>query len=194
MNQVRFFKSTSVTETVLLIMFFKKSSYYTYFSVYIASSRLLYIFFPCGPSTSLYVPVPIRQMSLGTRQSRIVKAGRINVIYRPCHRLKMKITTENDGMKEVHREIKYLFFKQKRSTEGCSKFKSPETRQVYERLVSTLEHMQVPKRDTTRRPKDKRHLSACPTRCRCSMETNVWWNDWAWYMGQVRKLFTNQIF
>ena len=40
--------------------------------------------------------------------------------------------------------------KQKRSTEGCSKFKSPETRQVQERLVSTLEHMQVPKWDRTR--------------------------------------------
>ena len=37
--------------------------------------------------------------------------------------------------------------KQKRSTEGYSKFKSPETRQVQERLVSTLEHMQVPKWD-----------------------------------------------
>ena len=40
--------------------------------------------------------------------------------------------------------------KQKRSTEGCSKFKSPEPRQVQERLVSTLEHMQVPKWDRTR--------------------------------------------
>ena len=40
--------------------------------------------------------------------------------------------------------------KQKRSTEGCSKFRSPETRQVQERLVSTLEHMQVPKWDRTR--------------------------------------------
>ena len=37
--------------------------------------------------------------------------------------------------------------KQKRSTEGCSKLKSPETRQVQERLVSTLEHIQVPKWD-----------------------------------------------
>ena len=44
--------------------------------------------------------------------------------------------------------------KQKRSTEGCSKFKSPETRQVQERLVSTLEHMQVPKWDRTRRPEE----------------------------------------
>ena len=35
--------------------------------------------------------------------------------------------------------------KQKRSTEGCSKFKSPKTRQVQEKLVSTLEHMQFPK-------------------------------------------------
>ena len=38
---------------------------------------------------------------------------------------------------------------QNRSTEGCSKLKSPETRQVQERLVSTLEHMQVPKWDRT---------------------------------------------
>ena len=44
--------------------------------------------------------------------------------------------------------------KQKRSTEGCSKFKSPETRQVQERLVSTLEHMQVPKSDRTRCPEE----------------------------------------
>ena len=45
--------------------------------------------------------------------------------------------------------------KQKRSTEGCSKlFKSPETRQVQERLVSTLEHMQVPKLDRTRCPEE----------------------------------------
>ena len=42
--------------------------------------------------------------------------------------------------------------RQKRSTEGCSKFKSPETRQVQERLVSTLEHKQVPKWDRTRCP------------------------------------------
>ena len=42
--------------------------------------------------------------------------------------------------------------KQKRSIEGCSKFKSPETRQVQERLVSTLEHMQVPKWDRTHNP------------------------------------------
>ena len=44
--------------------------------------------------------------------------------------------------------------KQKRSTEGCSKFKEPETRQVQERLVSTLEHMQVPKWDRTRCPEE----------------------------------------
>ena len=37
-----------------------------------------------------------------------------------------------------------------RSTEGCSKLKSPETRQVQEILVSTLEHLQVPKWDRTR--------------------------------------------
>ena len=44
--------------------------------------------------------------------------------------------------------------KQKRSTEGCSKFKGPETRQVQKRLVSTLEHMQVPKWDRTRCPEE----------------------------------------
>ena len=44
--------------------------------------------------------------------------------------------------------------KQKRNTEGCSKFKSPETRQVQERLVSTLEHMQIPKWDRTRCPEE----------------------------------------
>ena len=44
--------------------------------------------------------------------------------------------------------------KQKRSTEGCSKFKSPETRQVQESLVSTFEHMQVPKWDRTRCPEE----------------------------------------
>ena len=44
--------------------------------------------------------------------------------------------------------------KQKRSTEGCSKFKGPETRQCQERLVSTLEHMQVPKWDRTRCPEE----------------------------------------
>ena len=36
---------------------------------------------------------------------------------------------------------------QNRSTEGCLKLKSPETRQVQERLLSTLEHMQVQKWD-----------------------------------------------
>ena len=45
-----------------------------------------------------------------------------------------------------------VIMKQKRSTEGCSKFKSPETRQVQERLVSTWEHMQVQKWDRTRCP------------------------------------------
>ena len=35
--------------------------------------------------------------------------------------------------------------KKHRTTEGCSKLESPETRQVQERLVSTLEHLQVPK-------------------------------------------------
>ena len=41
-----------------------------------------------------------------------------------------------------------------RSTEGCSKLKSPETRQVQEILVSTLEHLQVPKWDRTRCPEE----------------------------------------
>ena len=41
-----------------------------------------------------------------------------------------------------------------RSTEGLSKLKSPETRQVQERLVSTLEHLQAPKWDRTRCPEE----------------------------------------
>ena len=51
-------------------------------------------------------------------------------------------------------KLKLLNAKQKRSTEGCSKFKCPETRQVQERLVSTLEHMQVPKWDRIRCPEE----------------------------------------
>ena len=50
--------------------------------------------------------------------------------------------------------VNKIDYKQKRSTEGCSKFKGPETRQVQERLVSTLEHMQVPKWDRTRCPEE----------------------------------------
>ena len=44
------------------------------------------------------------------------------------------------------------FSKQNRSTEGCSKFKSLEARQVHEKLVSTLEHLQVQKSDRTSCP------------------------------------------
>ena len=39
-------------------------------------------------------------------------------------------------------------------TEGCSKLKSPETRQVQEKLVSTLEHLQVLKWDRTSCPEE----------------------------------------
>ena len=45
-------------------------------------------------------------------------------------------------------------YKQNRSTVGCSKLRMSETRQVQERLVSTLEHMQVPKWDRTRCPEE----------------------------------------
>ena len=58
---------------------------------------------------------------------------------------------------QVYIMVKYIIspWKQKRRTEGCSKFKGPETRQVQERLlVSTLEHMQVPKWDRTRCPEE----------------------------------------
>ena len=62
-----------------------------------------------------------------------------------------------DNMLEFAVDNISLFYvkRQKRSTEGCSKFKGPETRQVQERLVSTLEHMQVPKWDRTRCPDGK---------------------------------------
>ena len=49
----------------------------------------------------------------------------------------------------------YAIPNQKRSTEECSKFKGPETRQVQERPVSTLEHTQVQKWDRTRRPEEQ---------------------------------------
>ena len=45
-------------------------------------------------------------------------------------------------------------WKQNISTEGCSKLKCPETRQVQERLGSTLKHMQVLKWDRTRCPEE----------------------------------------
>ena len=63
---------------------------------------------------------------------------------------------EVSGRKNRSTEV-YLKFKVKsknRSTEGCSKLKSPETIQVQERLFSTLEHLQVPKLDRTRSLKE----------------------------------------
>ena len=44
---------------------------------------------------------------------------------------------------------------QNRGTEGCSKLKSLETRQFQERLVSTLEYLQVPKWDSAMCPEEK---------------------------------------
>ena len=55
-----------------------------------------------------------------------------------------------------------LSSKKNRSTEGCSKLKSPGTRQVQERLVSTLEHMQVPKWDRTRCPEELAYSVGMP--------------------------------
>ena len=51
-------------------------------------------------------------------------------------------------------EFCYTIKKNQGRAEGCSKLKSPETRQVHERLVSTLEHLQVPKWDRTRGPEE----------------------------------------
>ena len=39
--------------------------------------------------------------------------------------------------------------------QGCSKIKSPEIRQVQERLVLTLKHMQVPQWDRNRCPEEE---------------------------------------
>ena len=44
-------------------------------------------------------------------------------------------------LKHAQLHVTQNTLKLNRSTEGCSKLKSPETRQVQERLVSTLEHM-----------------------------------------------------
>ena len=49
-----------------------------------------------------------------------------------------------------------------RSTEGCSKLKIPKTRQVQERLVSTLKHLQVPKWDRTRCPEEQASFVGMP--------------------------------
>ena len=75
------------------------------------------------------------------------------------------------GLTSPKKPSKETYAKQKRSTEGCSKLKSPETRQVQDRLVSTLEHMQVPKWDRTRCPEEKASSVGMPHRCICSMET-----------------------
>ena len=48
--------------------------------------------------------------------------------------------------------LEHPSIRQNRSTEGCSKLKTLQTRQVQERMVSTLEHTQVPKWDRTRCP------------------------------------------
>ena len=61
--------------------------------------------------------------------------------------------------------------KYNRSTEGCSKLKSLETRQVQERLVS---HRNTCKSQSWTGPgvrRSSRPLLACRTRCKCSMET-----------------------
>ena len=52
-----------------------------------------------------------------------------------------------------------------RSTEGCSKLKNPETIQSHERLVSTLEDLQVPKWDRTRCPEEL----ASPVGAKCQI-------------------------
>ena len=70
-----------------------------------------------------------------------------NFCYRPPGSSMVDMETSSNIMKPSSP-------KQKRSTDGCSNFKSPETRQVQERLVSTLEHMQVPKWDRTRCPEE----------------------------------------
>ena len=49
-----------------------------------------------------------------------------------------------------------------RSTEGCSKLKSQETRQAQEILVSTSEHLQAPKWDRTRRPEEQAPSAGMP--------------------------------
>ena len=57
-----------------------------------------------------------------------------------------ELTVRIIGTFRVMNPNKQSFAKgQNRSTDGCSKLKSPETKQVQERSVSTLEHMQVPK-------------------------------------------------
>ena len=77
-----------------------------------------------------------------------------------CHKWSAIISNANPYLS--------LHLKQKRSTEGCSKFKGPETRQVQKRLVSTCKSQSGTGPGVRR---SKRPLLACRTRCICSMET-----------------------
>ena len=60
----------------------------------------------------------------------------------------------------------------KQKYRGMFEFNSPETRQVQERLVSILEHLQVPKLTGPGVRRSKRPLLTCRTRCKRSMETS----------------------
>ena len=102
---------------------------------------------------------------ISSRLSRMFKQRLRNRNFRGVHKGKSKVVNfiKSDQQIDVPAEQPlYLKFnaktlgnvprlasvhKQNRSTEGRSKLKSPETRQVQEILVSTLEHMQVPKWD-----------------------------------------------
>ena len=54
------------------------------------------------------------------------------------------VASTNDVKKHKSDCLTLQDLSKKRSTEGCSKLKRPETRHNQERLVSILEHMQVP--------------------------------------------------
>ena len=64
--------------------------------------------------------------------------------------LMKKIFDQKDNKANSSSDFLSLRTKQNRSTEGCSKLKSLEARHVQESLVSTLQHLQVPKWDRTR--------------------------------------------
>ena len=70
----------------------------------------------------------------------------------------------------MHRMKNIKKVKQKLVNAG-SKLKSPETRHVQERLVSTLEHLQVKNGIGPGVRRGKCHLLTCHYRCKCSLKT-----------------------
>ena len=112
-------------------------------------------------------------ISLGDRLTHVLYALNINfykAISISIHWYNL-CACKNTGRANSVSSVPYVP-KQNRRTEGCSKLKSPDTRQIQEWMVSTLEQKQVPTRTWAGVRSSKRPLLACRTNCNCSMETS----------------------